>query len=61
MTMTDARTGVEAADSSTTTLEIDFLYIDLDTCRRCGGTDVNLHEAIELTRPALATAGIGNR
>lgn len=58
MTMTDDTTGVERTDPAARTVEIDFLYIDLDTCRRCGSTELNLDEAIELARPVLAAADI---
>ena len=39
-------------------LQIDFLFLDLDTCTRCRATDATLLEAIERTRPALEAAGV---
>jgi hypothetical protein len=49
--------------ASTTTLptrqlQIEFLFLDLDTCTRCRATDQSLLEAIERTRPALDAAGV---
>jgi hypothetical protein len=49
--------------ASTTTLatrqlQIEFLFLDLDTCTRCRATDTTLLEAIERTRPALDAAGV---
>ena len=44
--------------TATTTLRIDFLYLDLNTCTRCRATDATLLEAIELTSPALAALGV---
>ncbi len=60
MAMTDTIPGnAGTTAASTRTVDIEFLYIDLDTCRRCGGTDKSLDEAIALARPTLAAAGIG--
>lgn len=39
-------------------LQIDFLFLDLDTCTRCRATDRTLLEAIDRTRPALDAAGV---
>lgn len=38
-------------------VEIDYLYLDLDTCDRCIGTDQALEEVINQVAPALALAG----
>lgn len=38
-------------------LRIDFLFLDLETCTRCLGTDRNLESALEAVRELLATAG----
>jgi hypothetical protein len=39
-------------------LIIEFLFLDLDTCTRCRATDATLTEAVELTRPVLASIGV---
>lgn len=38
-------------------LLIEYLYLDLDTCDRCMGTDAVLDEAVAVLRPALELAG----
>lgn len=38
-------------------LRIEYLYLDLNTCDRCIGTDAVLEEVIEVLRPALTLAG----
>jgi hypothetical protein len=40
------------------TLNIELLALDFAVCDRCGGTLVNLREALQATRPALAALGI---
>jgi hypothetical protein len=40
------------------TLQIEFLFLDLDTCTRCRATDATLLEAIDRTHPALEAAGV---
>jgi uncharacterized protein DUF2703 len=47
-----------AISAPTRMLQIEFLFLDLDTCTRCRATDAALLEAIERTRPALEAAGI---
>jgi hypothetical protein len=47
-----------ATTASTRTLHIEFLFLDLDTCTRCRGTDATLLEAVERTRSALDAAGV---
>ena len=49
---------VPATTAPTRTLEIEFLFLDLDTCTRCRATDATLLEAIERTGPALDAAGV---
>jgi hypothetical protein len=49
---------VPATTTPTRTLQIEFLYLDLDTCTRCRATDATLLEVIERTRPALDAAGV---
>jgi hypothetical protein len=38
-------------------IEIDFMYIDLEVCTRCKGTDVNLDAALKTVRGVLESAG----
>ena len=38
-------------------IKIDYLYLDLNTCDRCVGTDAVLEEVIEALTPAFALAG----
>jgi Domain of unknown function (DUF2703) len=46
-----------ATTMATRTLQIEFLFLDLDTCTRCRATDATLLEAIDRTHPALEAAG----
>lgn len=39
------------------TVEIDFMFIDLEVCTRCKGTDVNLETALQSVRGVLESAG----
>jgi hypothetical protein len=39
-------------------LQIEFLFLDLDTCTRCRATDATLLEALQRTRLALDAAGV---
>jgi len=39
------------------TVKIEYLYLDLNTCDRCTGTDVVLDEVVSILRPALELAG----
>ena len=41
---------VPATTVPTRSLQIDFLYLDLDTCTRCRATDATLLEALERTQ-----------
>jgi hypothetical protein len=41
----------------TTTMKIDFLFLDLETCNRCRGTDRRLGEALGLVRAQVASNG----
>lgn len=45
--------------TSTRQLQIDFLFLDLDTCTRCRATDTALLQALEVAHPALEVTGIG--
>ena len=38
-------------------IKIDYLFLDLNTCDRCVGTDVVLEEVIQELSPAFALAG----
>jgi len=38
-------------------IEIEFLYLDLNVCERCQGSDKNLDNAIELIKPVLTKLG----
>jgi hypothetical protein len=49
---------VPATTMATSTLQMEFLYLDLDTCTRCRATDATLLEAIDRTHPALEAAGV---
>ncbi len=39
-------------------VEIDFLFLDLDVCTRCKGTDANLAVALESIGHVLRAAGV---
>lgn len=38
-------------------VKIEYLYLDLNTCDRCCGTDVVLDEVVSVLRPVLEMAG----
>lgn len=38
-------------------LEIELLYLDLDACSRCKGTDANLETALRIVQQALQASG----
>jgi hypothetical protein len=40
------------------TVEIDFFYLDLDTCSRCVGSDKSLREALDALQPVLKASGV---
>jgi hypothetical protein len=46
-----------APPASRQELVIDFLYLDLETCTRCRGTDANLEEALAEVEHVLDMAG----
>jgi hypothetical protein len=48
--MTTTRTGKK--------VEIDFMFIDLDVCTRCKGTDESLESALQTVRGVLESAGV---
>ncbi len=39
-------------------VEIDFMFIDLDVCTRCKGTDESLEAALQTVRGILESAGV---
>jgi hypothetical protein len=43
--------------TTSTRLRIDFLFLDLETCTRCRGTDRNLESALESARELLTATG----
>ena len=45
------------AAAATRTVAIDFLFLDLDVCERCRGTDANLDTALASVRGVLEAAG----
>jgi hypothetical protein len=47
-----------ASPGSTRELVIDFLYLDLETCTRCRGTDANLEAALAQVGHVLDAAGM---
>jgi Domain of unknown function (DUF2703) len=54
---TAVRDGVVAAPAATHQLAIDFMYLDLETCTRCRGTDANLEAALAEVGRVLEAAG----
>jgi len=44
-------------DCASKTVLIEYLYLDLNTCERCIGTDQELREVVDTLSPALALAG----
>lgn len=43
--------------TNTKLIEIDFLFLDLETCTRCKGTDANLEAALTTVQSVLEAAG----
>ena len=37
---------------------VEYLYLDLNTCERCIGTDQELVEVMDVLTPALAAGGL---
>jgi len=50
--------GLVAAPAATHQLAIDFMYLDLETCTRCRGTDANLEAALAEVGRVLEAAGV---
>ena len=40
------------------TVEIDFLFLDLETCTRCKGADASLEAALNAVTSVLTSAGV---
>jgi Domain of unknown function (DUF2703) len=45
------------SEAGRTTIEVDFLYLDLTTCSRCRASDASLRAAVEVVRPVLDAVG----
>jgi hypothetical protein len=52
------RSASNMPDPGRRTIDIDFLFLDLNTCARCVGTDQNLEKALNAVEHFLASAGI---
>ena len=50
--------GLVASPSPTRAIDIEFLYLDLETCTRCRGTDANLEATLVQVGHVLDAAGI---
>jgi hypothetical protein len=50
--------GLVASPAAMRQLVIDFLYLDLETCTRCRGTDANLEAALVEVERVLDAAGV---
>ena len=50
--------GLDAAPAAAHQLAIDFMYLDLETCTRCRGTDANLEAALAEVGRVLDAAGV---
>jgi hypothetical protein len=48
---------MEASNAKGRTVGIDFLYLDLEVCGRCRGTDANLEKALASVKGVLEAAG----
>ena len=46
---------------ATRQIDLDFLFLDLNTCTRCVGTGQNLETAIETVKPMLSLMGVDLR
>ncbi len=46
-----------SADNKKKEIKIDYLFLDLNTCDRCVGTDGVLDEVVDVLRPVLELAG----
>lgn len=47
-----------AGEYPTTTIAVDFLYLDREVCERCSGTEEALHTALEQVADVLSTIDI---
>lgn len=48
---------MEVSKGSAKKVDIEFLYLDLDTCTRCRGTDANLDAALGAVQAVLKASG----
>lgn len=53
-----ARTLKRPTQEAVDQITIDFLFLDLTTCRRCVGTDQSLEAALDVVREVLAATGV---
>jgi hypothetical protein len=53
-----ARSASNGPDFGRRRIEIEFLFLDLNTCTRCVGTDQNLEKALNAVEHFLASVGI---
>jgi uncharacterized protein DUF2703 len=56
--MSTAIAAPSVSASAAKRIEIDFLYLDLDVCTRCRGTDANLATALAAVGEVLNAAGV---
>jgi hypothetical protein len=49
---------VDMPRTTAVALDIEFLYIDLNTCTRCQGTEANLKTALATAQPVLDALGV---
>lgn len=49
---------MEAPAAASPALVIDFMYLDLETCTRCRGTDANLEAAVSQVEHVLGATGV---
>ena len=49
---------MEAPAAESAALMIDFMYLDLETCTRCRGTDANLDAALSQVEQLLGATGV---
>jgi hypothetical protein len=55
---TPATPGAPGAATPARRLDVEFLFLDLDTCGRCTSTDATLTAALEIVDPTLRAMGV---